>query len=99
MDLGERVSSIVAFLRVGYPTCVPAVGYLPLLGLLPRRVSDDEATEIASELAVRGCAVDNADIGVEIARATDEMPSLDDIDRVRAQLTAIAGPGTPVDGK
>jgi hypothetical protein len=92
MDLGERVSSILAFLRAGYPTCAPVVGYSSLLALLPRRVSDDEVTEIACELAVRGCPVDNADIGVQITRSIHEMPSPEDIKRVRRLLTAIGGP-------
>jgi hypothetical protein len=86
MELGDRISSILSFFRNGYPTCAPAVGYSSLLALLPRRVSDDEVSDIASDLAARGSSVDNADIGVEITRSTHEMPSLDDIERVRAQL-------------
>ncbi|MEE6134810.1 DUF3349 domain-containing protein [Mycobacterium sp. 050128] len=93
MDPVGRVSRIVAFLRAGYPSRAGVFGYLPLLALLPRRVSDDEVTEIASELAVRGRPVDNADIGVQITRSIHEMPSLGDIKRVRRRLTAIGGPG------
>ncbi|CDO87477.1 hypothetical protein AWC29_18915 [Mycobacterium triplex] len=99
MGLGDRVSTILAFLRVGYPTCVPAAGYFPLLALLPRRVSDDEVAEIVSELATRGRPVDNADIGVEITRSIHEMPSLEDIERVRQRLIAIGGPDTPIRDK
>ncbi|MEZ0351071.1 DUF3349 domain-containing protein [Mycobacterium sp. pR1184] len=93
MDPVGRVSRIVAFLRVGYPSRAGAFGYLPLLALLPRRVSDDEVAEIAIELAGRGCPVDNADIGVQITRSLHEMPSLNDIVRVRRRLTTIGGPG------
>lgn len=95
MDLVGRASSIVAFLRAGYPTRVRALGYLPLLALLPRRVSDNEVSEIAGELAVRGRPVDNADIGVEITRSIHEMPSIEDIGRVRRRLIAIGGPAAP----
>lgn len=95
MDLRDRVASILAFLRAGYPTCVPAAGYFPLLALLPRRVSDDEVTTIADELATRGRPVDNADIGVEITRNIHEMPSLEDIERVRQRLIGIGGSNAP----
>jgi len=87
------VSRIVAFLRAGYPTGVPAVGYAPLLALLPRRVSDEEIPLIIGKLVPRRGPVDNVDIGVEITRVTHEMPSADDIDRVQRRLAAIAWPG------
>ena len=81
------VSSIVAFLRAGYPGRAPATGYAPLLALLPRRVSDDEAVVIRSRLVGRKRrSIDRADVGVEITRVTGEMPSLDDIDRVQLRL-------------
>jgi uncharacterized protein DUF3349 len=83
MGLGDRVSSIFAFLRAGYPTGVPAVGYAPLLALLPRRVSDDEIRLVISKLVPGRRAVDDVDVGVEITRVTHEMPSTDDIERVR----------------
>jgi hypothetical protein len=92
MELGDRVHRMVAFLRAGYPTSVRAVGYLPLLALLPRRLTSDEVAEIAIELALTGSPVDNVDIGVEITRSTHEMPSLGDIERVREQLAAIGRP-------
>ena len=94
MGLGNRISSIVAFLRAGYPTGTPPFGYVPLLALLPRRVSDDEISVIASkfEAPERG-PVDNADVGVEIIRVTEEIPLPDDIERVQRRLTAIGWSG------
>jgi Protein of unknown function (DUF3349) len=93
MSLGDRLSTIVAFLRAGYPTYMPATGYIPLLALLPRRVSDDEISATAGELIVRECwPIDGADIGVEITRITHEMPSLDDVARVQQRLAAIEWP-------
>jgi hypothetical protein len=98
MGLGDRLSSIVAFLRAGYATGTPATGYIPLLALLPRRVSDDEITAIVSELIVRKpTPIDNADVGVEITRITREMPSLDDIERVQRRRAAIGRPGSDPD--
>ncbi|BBX65847.1 hypothetical protein MSAS_50210 [Mycobacterium saskatchewanense] len=87
MGLAARVTGVMAFLRAGYPNGAPAVGYAPLLALLPRRVSDDEVSAIAEKLlAPAHRPADRADVGVEITRVTDEMPSLDDIGRVESRL-------------
>jgi len=93
MSLGDRASSIVAFLRAGYPAGMPALGYVPLLALLPRRVSDDEIRLIISKLMPGRRPVDNVDVGVEITRVTREMPSPDDIERVQRRLAATGSPG------
>jgi hypothetical protein len=98
MRLFGRVSSVVTFLRAGYPTGAPRFGYVPLLALLPRRVSDDEVAVIATNLTGRRRRsidpfIDSADVGVEITRVTDAMPSLDDIERVRRRLGAIGPAG------
>lgn len=89
MGLRDRVFSVVTFLRAGYPSHAPEVGYAPLLALLPRRVSEDEIIAIAKRLlAPRRHAIDNADVGVEIIGITDEMPSADDIERVLVAVQA-----------
>lgn len=90
MGMSARISSMIGFLRAGYSSGAPDVGYAPLLALLPRRVSEDELTTIASNLleAERGSA-DSADVGVEITRVTGEMPSATDIARVRRRLGAM----------
>ncbi len=119
MGLGNRVSSVVAFLRAGYPATVSPLGHAPLLALLPRRVSDAEVVSIATELLaaqrptdaradidradidragidradIDRAGIDRADIGVAITRVTDEMPLLDDIQRVRSHLAGAAEPG------
>ncbi|OBI25883.1 DUF3349 domain-containing protein [Mycobacterium sp. E2238] len=89
MGLSDRVLSIVAFLRAGYPGCAPALGYAPVLALLPRRVSDAEAATIASKLLVaERRSITNVDVGVEITRVTDALPSVDEIERVQRRLSA-----------
>ncbi|GAA4542618.1 DUF3349 domain-containing protein [Mycobacterium paraffinicum] len=94
MSLGDRVASVVAFLRAGYPSGAPALGYTPLLALMPRRVSDDELTTIAEKLlVVQRRSITNVDVGVEITRVTDELPSIIEIERVRRRLTATGSPG------
>ena len=93
MSLGDRVASIVAFLRAGYPSGMPAVGYAPLLALLPRRVSDDEIGSVISRFVPGRRPVDGAefrvDVGVEITRLTNEMPLPDDIERVQRRLKRV----------
>lgn len=90
MDLSHWVSSIVAFVRAGYPTGMPVTGYVPLAALSRRRVSNDEITNITRELIMRRCApISTADVGVAITHVTNQMPSQDDIDRVQRRLQAI----------
>jgi hypothetical protein len=89
MGMIDRLWKVVAFLRSGYPTGMPATGYVPLLALLPRRLADDEITVITSRLIARGRrAIGTADVGVEITRITQEMPSSEDIERVQRRLDA-----------
>lgn len=96
MSMGGRVASIVAFLRAGYPSGLPAFGYAPLFALLPRRASDDEIRSVISKFGPGRRPVEadfradfRADIGVEITAITNEMPLPDDIERVQRGLTAI----------
>ena len=90
MDLSHLVSSIVAFLRAGYPIGMPTTGYVPLAALSRRRASSDEITAITSELVLQRLQpISATDVGVAITRVTDEMPSPDDIARVQRRLAAI----------
>ncbi len=90
MDLAHWVSSIVAFVRAGYPTGMPTTGYVTLAALSRRRPSNDEITTITSELIMQARGpISTADVGVAITRVTNEMPSQDDIERVHRRLDAI----------
>jgi len=90
MYLADRVARFVAFMRAGYPTGMPATGYVPLAALSRRRLCDDEITAITSELMMRRrWPISTADVGVQITRTTDDMPSPDDIERVQRRLDAI----------
>ncbi|EAP97122.1 hypothetical protein JNB_16594 [Janibacter sp. HTCC2649] len=87
---GERarpLERIVSWLREGYPQGVPPQDYFPLLALLRRRLSDDEIKAVAKSLRKAEVSpVTPADIGVEITRVTQELPSDEDLERVRARL-------------
>ena len=66
MYLADRLSRVVAFLRVGYPAGMPVTGYVPLVALLPRRVTEDEIVTLTSELiARRRWPISNADVGFQ----------------------------------
>lgn len=89
--MNRYLSSIVNWLRAGYPEGVPSTDYVPLLALLRRRLSDDEVKTVAWELQRRE-GFDQIDIGVAITQVTDELPSVDDVERVRHRLAANGWP-------
>ncbi|OBG24563.1 DUF3349 domain-containing protein [Mycobacterium sp. 852002-51057_SCH5723018] len=90
MDLSHWVSSIIAFLRAGYPTGMPTAGFVPLAALSRRRPSSDEISAITSELMTqRHRPISTTDVGVAITRVTEEMPTQDDIARVKRRLDAM----------
>ena len=84
------LSSVVSWLRAGYPEGVPPTDTFALLALLTRRLGNDEVKIVANALIERG-EFDKADIGVLISKLTDELPSEEDIERVRERLVAKGG--------
>jgi hypothetical protein len=85
------LTSIVAWLRAGYPEGIPPTDYFPVLALLSRRLSHDEVKAVARGLMQRD-GFDEIDIGVLITQMTDHLPSPDDIERVRERLAAKGWP-------
>lgn len=94
-DRARPLERLVSWLREGYPQGVPPQDYVPLLALLRRRLSDEEIKAVAKSLRKADVSpVTPADIGVEITRLTQELPSEEDLERVRARL---AKKGWPLD--
>ncbi|HXO82375.1 MAG TPA: DUF3349 domain-containing protein [Mycobacterium sp.] len=89
--MNRFLTSVVAWLRAGYPEGIPPTDYFPVLALLSRRLSNDEVKVVASDLMQRG-DFDHVDIGVLITQLTDELPSPVDIERVRERLAAKGWP-------
>jgi hypothetical protein len=94
MALPPVLSSVIAWLRAGYPEGVPDVDYVPLFALLGSQLTNDEVNAIASEL--------ENEVNPETAEAirnaikavtTSQHPNDADIARVRARL---AGGGWPL---
>jgi hypothetical protein len=93
MPLPPVLSSIVAWLRAGYPEGVPDVDYIPLFALLGSQLSDEEVREIAKELEVASDPHSAQAIRDAIKSVTDGAASDADVARVRARL---AGGGWPL---
>ena len=85
------LAKIVAWITAGYPEGVPGPDRVPLFALLKRRLSDDEVKAVARELKDLG-EFDSADIGVQITQITDELPTPEDVERVRERLAAKGWP-------
>jgi Protein of unknown function (DUF3349) len=85
------LAKIVAWITAGYPEGVPGPDRVPLLALLRRRLTDDEAKAVAEALIDRS-EFDQVDIGVLITELTDELPTPEDIERVRNRLAAKGWP-------
>ena len=89
--MNRFLTSVVAWLRAGYPEGIPPTDYFPVLALLSRRMSNDEVKQVAHALMQRG-DFDHVDIGVLITQLTDELPSPVDVERVRERLAARGWP-------
>jgi len=85
------LNSIVSWIRAGYPEGIPPTDTFPVLAFLTRRLGNDEVKAVAHELMERG-DFDNVDIGVLITQITDQLPSGEDIERVRERLAAKGWP-------
>ena len=89
--MNNFLAAIVSWLRAGYPDGVPPTDSFALLALLARRLTNEEVVAVANELIWRG-EFDRIDIGVMITQFTDELPSPQDIERVRERLAAKGWP-------
>jgi hypothetical protein len=85
------ITSIVTWLRAGYPNGVPQNDYLPILALLSRRLTADEIIEVARQLQHLPMPA-FVDIGAEFLRITDQLPDPAEVERVRAKLAAFGWP-------
>ena len=89
--MNRFLTSIVTWLRAGYPNGVPQNDYLPILSLLSRRLTADEIIEVARQL--RDVPQPGfIDVGAEILRITDQLPRPTEVERVRAKLAAFGWP-------
>ena len=85
------IGKIVSWVTAGYPDGVPGPDRVPLFALLSRRLSNDEIKVVVRELIDRQ-EIDDVDIGVLITQMTAELPTQEDIERVRRHLAAHGWP-------
>ena len=79
------------WLRAGYPSGVPRQDYVVLLGLLRRKLTDQEVHAISDDLALlalQGEEITTADVEKLINEATLDSASEEDVARVSARLAA-----------
>ena len=89
--MNRFLNSVVSWLRAGYPEGIPPTDTFAVLALLTRRLSNDDIKIVAEDLMQRG-EFDKVDIGVLISKLTDELPSEEDVERVRMRLAAKGWP-------
>jgi len=89
--MSKFLTKIVEWITEGYPEGVPGPDRVPLFALLRRRLTDDEVKVVAQEL-LNSRQIEDADIGVLITGITDEMPSREEIERVRERLAVYGWP-------
>jgi hypothetical protein len=87
------VTRAVEWLRAGYPTGVPRGDYVALLGVLRRKMTEDEVRTIAVDLADRSVLagddpISTADIEEMISSSLLQEATPEDVVRVSARLAA-----------
>ncbi|MFT3875866.1 MAG: DUF3349 domain-containing protein [Propioniciclava sp.] len=84
-----RAERVFSWLKAGYPRGIPEADFVPLLGLLQRRLSADELTVLADRLRGSGLVPANrVDVGAEYLRITRELPDEAELQRVVDHLRA-----------
>lgn len=85
------LSSVLNWLRAGYPDGVPQEDYVALLAVLRRRLTEAEVLAVVETLTAErkpGEPIDRDAICAAIQELSLQQAGDDDIDRVRARLAA-----------
>jgi Protein of unknown function (DUF3349) len=88
MEMPAFLSTIIGWLRAGYPEGVPDVDYIPLFALLGSQLTDKDVESIAEALASESDHDSAEAIRAAIKSVTHVQPKDSDIARVRARLAA-----------
>ena len=88
MALPPLLSSIVGWLRAGYPDGVPQQDYIPLFALLGQQLTREELHDIADELTTSADPNSAQAIRDAIEMVTHVQPNDADVAKVRAHLAA-----------
>ena len=88
MALPPLLSSVIQWLRAGYPEGVPDVDYVPLFALLGSQLSESDVKAVAEELEHMSKPESAEAIRQAITTVTDHTASDADVARVRSRLAA-----------
>jgi hypothetical protein len=88
MEMPAFLTSIIGWLRAGYPDGVPDVDYVPLFALLGSQLSDADVGVIADNMASTADAGSAEAIREAIKTVTHSSARESDIARVRSRLAA-----------
>jgi hypothetical protein len=88
MEMPAVLSSIISWLRAGYPEGVPNVDYVPLFALLGSQLSEADVAAIAEDLASSADPDSAEAIRSAIKTVTHVSASDADISRVKVRLAA-----------
>ncbi len=88
MALRPSLTSIISWLRAGYPAESPERGYLPLFAIMARKLTDADIAAIADELAGASYPATAHAIREAIGAVTHGRPLDSDVARVSARLAA-----------
>jgi Protein of unknown function (DUF3349) len=88
MPLPPFLTSVIHWVRAGYPEGVPDVDYIPLFALLGSQLSEADVRAIAQELENESNPESADAIMKAIASVTDHQASDADVARVRSRLAA-----------
>ncbi|GAS90061.1 protein of unknown function [Mycolicibacterium brisbanense] len=98
------VTSILNWLRAGYPEGVPGTDRVPLLALLRATpLTDDQVKEVVRNITANGSAaladgkIDRDEIAEFISEVTEHDAGPENINRVAAKLAAVGWPLAGVD--
>jgi hypothetical protein len=84
--------SVLGWLRAGYPEGIPTQDYLPILGVLQRRLTSEEIHSIAEDLAAQSerteGSISRTDIEGMIEQTVLQRAGDADVTRVSARLAA-----------
>jgi len=84
---------VVEWLKAGYPQGIPDGDYIPLVAVLKRRLTPAEIAELGQQLTARGLVpADHIDVGTGYLKITDELPSVEELDRVTWRLREAGWP-------
>lgn len=88
MELPNFLRAIIEWVRAGYPDGVPPTAYVPLFAVLGSKLTEEECSSIADELALTDDAGSMEAIRQAISHTTREEPKEVEIAEVRAHLAA-----------